>query len=76
MIAFLWAVCSGVGKTMLMFQNHNSLTVSEGTKKPALTFGASDHIAYSPVKTPVFKVHLVYYPRGEARKIIIGSIFN
>lgn len=26
-IAFLWAVCSGVGKTMLMFQKHSSLTI-------------------------------------------------
>lgn len=36
----------------------------------------SDHIAYSPVETPVFKIHLVCYPHGEARRIIIGSIFK
>lgn len=74
--AFLWAVCSGVGKTGLMFLKHDSLTVSEGTKKPGVTSGSSDHAAYSPVETPVFKTHLVCCPHGEARRIIIGSIFK
>lgn len=61
---------------MLMFQKHNSLTVSETTRKTGVTSGPSDHIAYSPVETPVYKIHLVSYPHGEARRIIIGSIFK
>lgn len=75
-IAFLWAVCSGVGNAVLMFQNHNSLTVSERTKKTIVTAGPSAHIAYSPVGAPVFKIHSVSYPCGEARRIIIGNIFK
>lgn len=76
MIAFLWAVCSGVGKAVLMFQKQNSLTVSERIKKTIVTSGPSAHIAYSPVEAPVFKIHSVCYPRGKARGIIIGNIFK
>lgn len=73
--AFLWAVCSGVGRIMPMFKKNNSLTVSEGTKKTGVASGPSDYVAYPPVETPVFKIHLVYFPRGEARRII-GSTFK
>lgn len=73
-IAFLWAVCSGVGKAELMFQKHHSLTVSERKKKARP--GHSAHIAYSPVEAPVFKIHSMCYPCGEARRIIIGNFFK
>lgn len=53
-----------------------SLTVSEGNKKTGVTLDPSDHIAYSHVEIPVFKIHLVCHPHGEARRIIIGSIFK
>lgn len=75
-IAFLWAVCSDVGKAELVFQNHNSLTSSERTNPPIVTSGPSAHIACSPVEAPVFKVRFVSYPRGEARRIFLGNIFQ
>lgn len=50
--------------------------VSERTKKTIVTSGPSALIAYSPVEAPVFKIHSVCYPHGEAKRIIIGSIFK
>lgn len=57
MIAFLWAVCSGVGRAVLMFQEHISLSVSERAKETIVTSGPSAHVA--PVEAPVFKIHCV-----------------
>lgn len=76
MIAFLWAVCSGVGRAVLMFQEHISLSVFERAKETIVTSGPSAHVAYSPVEAPVFKIHPVSSHSGEARRIIIGNIFK
>lgn len=59
MMAFLWAVCSGVGKAALMFQKHSSLTVLERTGETIVTSGPSAHRAYSSVEAPVFRIHCV-----------------
>lgn len=74
MIAFLWAVCSGVGRAVLMFQEHISLSVFERAKETIVTSGPSPHLA--PVEAPVFKIHSVSSPSGEARRIIIGNILK
>lgn len=76
MIAFLWAVCSGVGKAALMFPKHSSLTALERSEKTIVTSGPSTHGAYSPVEAPVFGIRSVYCRSREARRIITGNIFQ